>query len=99
MFMRSTCCCPTGLPGSVKGHLQLFRHFAKFRIMDLVFDALAHPTRRRILEMLQGGGMTAGELADAFPVSKPTMSGHFAKLRAAGLIQGENQGGTIIYTL
>ncbi|HEV7777836.1 MAG TPA: metalloregulator ArsR/SmtB family transcription factor [Luteibacter sp.] len=67
--------------------------------MDLVFDALAHPTRRRILEMLQGGGMTAGELADAFPVSKPTMSGHFAKLRAAGLIQGENQGGTIIYTL
>ncbi|HEY0314688.1 MAG TPA: metalloregulator ArsR/SmtB family transcription factor [Sphingomonas sp.] len=67
--------------------------------MDRVFDALAHPTRRRILEMLKGGGMTAGALADAFTVSKPTMSGHFAKLRDAGLIQGENRGGTIIYTL
>jgi DNA-binding transcriptional ArsR family regulator len=67
--------------------------------MDQVFDALAHPIRRRVLEMLKGGGMTAGALADAFPVSKPTMSAHFAKLKAAGLIQGENRGGTIIYSL
>ena len=67
--------------------------------MDSVFDALAHPTRRRILELLKGGGMSAGALADAFTVSKPTMSGHFAKLKAAGLIQGESQGTTTIYTL
>ncbi|RZM10620.1 MAG: ArsR family transcriptional regulator, partial [Sphingomonas sp.] len=33
--------------------------------MDSVFDALAHPTRRRILELLKGGAMTAGALADA----------------------------------
>lgn len=67
--------------------------------MDLVFDALAHPTRRRILELLKRGGMTAGELAEEFAVSKPTMSGHFARLRAAGLIQGEQRGNTTVYTL
>lgn len=67
--------------------------------MDKVFDALAHPTRRRILELLRRGGMTAGDLAQAFDVSKPTMSGHFAKLREAGLIQGESRGTSTLYTL
>jgi DNA-binding transcriptional ArsR family regulator len=67
--------------------------------MSIVFDALSHPIRRQVLELLKRGGMTAGELADNFPVSKPTMSGHFAKLKAAGLIRGENSGGTIVYTL
>ena len=67
--------------------------------MNEVFDALAHPIRREVLQMLKRGGMTAGALADAFPVSKPTMSAHFAKLKLAGLIQGESRGGSIIYTL
>lgn len=67
--------------------------------MNEVFDALAHPIRRQILEMLKDGGKTAGALADAFPVSKPTMSAHFAKLKSAGLIQGESRRGSIIYTL
>jgi ArsR family transcriptional regulator len=67
--------------------------------MNAVFDALSHPIRREVLQLLKGGGMSAGELASHFPVSKPTMSGHFAKLKAAGLIRGENKGGTIIYTL
>jgi len=67
--------------------------------MDPVFEALAHPTRRRILEMLRGGGLSAGAIADAFDVSRPTMSAHFAKLKAAGLIQAEQQGTTITYTL
>jgi DNA-binding transcriptional ArsR family regulator len=67
--------------------------------MNAVFDALSHPIRREVLEHLKRGGMTAGELADKFPVSKPTMSGHFAKLKGAGLIRGENRGGHIVYTL
>ena len=67
--------------------------------MNAVLDALAHPIRRQVLEMLKEGGKSAGALADAFPVSKPTMSAHFAKLKSAGLIQGENRGGSIIYTL
>jgi DNA-binding transcriptional ArsR family regulator len=67
--------------------------------MNSVFEALAHPTRRAILEMLKGGSKTAGELADAFQVSKPTMSGHFAKLKEAGLIQADQRGTTILYSL
>jgi DNA-binding transcriptional ArsR family regulator len=67
--------------------------------MDSVFDALSHPIRREILEMLKRGSRSAGELAEAFPVSKPTMSAHFAKLKAAGLIQGEQRGASVIYSL
>jgi DNA-binding transcriptional ArsR family regulator len=67
--------------------------------MNLVFEALAHPTRRAILELLKSGSKTAGELADAFQVSKPTMSGHFAKLREAGLIQADQKGTTIFYSI
>jgi DNA-binding transcriptional ArsR family regulator len=67
--------------------------------MNIVFEALAHPTRRAILEMLKGGSRTAGELADAFQVSKPTMSGHFAKLKEAGLIHADQQGTSIFYSI
>lgn len=67
--------------------------------MNRVFEALAHPTRRAILELLKGGSRTAGELAEAFEVSKPTMSGHFAKLREAGLIQADQRGTTILYSI
>lgn len=43
--------------------------------------------------------MTAGELAEHFSVSKPTMSGHFAVLREAGLVDAEKNGRTITYRL
>ena len=43
--------------------------------------------------------MTAGELAEQFDVTKPTMSAHFAVLREAGLIESEKQGRTILYRL
>lgn len=67
--------------------------------MTDVFQALAHPVRRAVLVKLRGGPMTAGELADAFPVSKPTMSRHFATLKDAGLIVDERVGTTIRYRL
>ena len=67
--------------------------------MNIVFEALAHPTRRAILEMLKSGSKSAGEIADAFHVSKPTMSGHFAKLKEAGLIQADQKGTTIYYSI
>ena len=67
--------------------------------MNIVFEALAHPTRRAILELLKTGSKTAGELAEEFAVSKPTMSGHFAKLKEAGLIHGDQQGATIYYSI
>lgn len=67
--------------------------------MSTVFKALADPTRRRVLYLLRQGPLSAGELADHFPVSKPTMSAHFAVLREAGLIQGDKQGKAVIYRL
>ena len=67
--------------------------------MSKVFDALSHPIRREVLELLKGGEMSAGALAEHFPVSKPTMSGHFAKLKEAGLIHGENRAGSVIYSI
>jgi len=67
--------------------------------MSDVFTALAHPARRRILELLKTGPKSAGEIADAFHLSKPTLSGHFTKLKAADLIRAEKSGTTIYYTL
>jgi DNA-binding transcriptional ArsR family regulator len=49
--------------------------------------------------LLKSGSKTAGELAEAFDVSKPTMSGHFAKLKEAGLIHADQKGTTIFYSL
>ncbi len=67
--------------------------------MTSIFKALSDPTRRQVLHMLRAGPMTAGALADAFDVSKPTMSGHFNVLKDAGLIQAERDGTTIRYRL
>jgi ArsR family transcriptional regulator len=64
-----------------------------------VFEALAHPTRRRILELLRDRDMSAGEIAEHFDVSKPTLSGHFDKLRRADLVLAEREGTSIIYSL
>ena len=67
--------------------------------MSSVFKALADPTRRQVLQLLRQGPKSAGELADHFPVSKPTMSAHFAVLREAGLVDSSKQGKAIIYRL
>jgi DNA-binding transcriptional ArsR family regulator len=67
--------------------------------MSGVFRALADPTRRRVLALLRERPMSAGELADQFDVSKPTMSAHFAVLREAGLIDASKQGKSILYSL
>ena len=67
--------------------------------MNGVFKALSDPTRREVLQLLRDGPKTAGELADNFPVSKATMSAHFATLREACLIVPEKQGTTITYHL
>lgn len=67
--------------------------------MSDVFRALAHPVRRQILEMLKTGPKSAGEIGNAVHVSKPTLSGHFAKLKDADLVNAEKSGTTIYYTL
>jgi len=67
--------------------------------MNRVFKALADPTRRRVLQLLRDRPLTAGELADQFTVSKPTMSAHFAVLQEADLVEAEKNGRTIVYRL
>ncbi len=67
--------------------------------MNRVFKALSDPTRRRVLQLLRERPMTAGELADEFDLSKPTMSAHFGVLREANLIDADKQGTTITYRL
>lgn len=67
--------------------------------MNAVFKALADPTRRKVLELLRQRPMTAGELSDHFPVSRPTMSAHFSVLREADLIEALKIGTTITYQL
>jgi DNA-binding transcriptional ArsR family regulator len=68
-------------------------------MMSEVYKALADPTRRRILELLREREMSAGEIAENFRLAKPTLSGHFAVLREAGLVSPEKTGTTIIYRL
>ena len=67
--------------------------------MSKVFKALSDPSRRRVLQILRKRPMTAGELAEHFPVSKPTMSAHFTVLREADLVEAERRGKTILYRL
>tara|TARA_R110002124_G_scaffold118016_2_gene275230 strand:+ start:157 stop:465 length:309 start_codon:yes stop_codon:yes gene_type:complete len=67
--------------------------------MNTVFKALADPTRRRVLELLRRRPMTAGELADEFSFAKPTMSAHFAVLKAADLVESQKDGKQVIYRL
>jgi ArsR family transcriptional regulator, arsenate/arsenite/antimonite-responsive transcriptional repressor len=67
--------------------------------MDKLFKALNDPTRRKILERLRVKEMTAGEIADGFAFSKPTISHHLDLLKQAGLILPEKNGQFIIYSL
>ena len=67
--------------------------------MNTIFKALSDPTRRRVLQLLQAGPMSAGELGDHFDVTKSTMSAHFAVLREADLVHVEKAGKSVIYHL
>ena len=67
--------------------------------MNEVFKALSDPTRREILRVLRRSDHTAGELADLFPISKSTLSGHFNVLKAADLIAQDKRGTTVTYRL
>jgi ArsR family transcriptional regulator len=67
--------------------------------MDKLFRALNDSTRRKILERLRIKPMTAGEIAEGFAFSKPTISHHLDLLKQADLILPERNGQFIIYSL
>lgn len=63
------------------------------------FKALSDPTRREILGLLKAREMTAGEIAERFDMTKPTLSHHFSILKDAGLIDSRKEAQTIWYSL
>lgn len=63
------------------------------------WHALADPTRRKILKMLRRQNLNAGEIADAFDISKPSISHHLNLLKQAGLVTAEKKGQYTIYSL
>lgn len=67
--------------------------------MNTVFKALSHPVRRRIIEMLRSGPLASGDIASAFDMSWPTITGHLNALKDAGLVSPERSGQTIRYRL
>ncbi len=64
-----------------------------------VFHALSSAPRRKILAYLSASGLTAGEIADRFSMSKPAVSQHLSVLETAGLIRREKQGQFVHYSL
>lgn len=67
--------------------------------MNDAFKALADPTRRQILKLLQEKDMSAGEIAQYFNMTKPSISHHLNVLKNSGLVLDERQGQNIIYSL
>jgi ArsR family transcriptional regulator, arsenate/arsenite/antimonite-responsive transcriptional repressor len=67
--------------------------------MNILFKALNDPTRREILELLKNGDMTAGDIADQFDMTKPSISHHLDLLKQADLILALKKGQFIHYSL
>jgi len=67
--------------------------------MNIIFKALNDPTRRAILELLQQKDMTAGEIADKFQISFPSISHHLDLLKQAKLVVSEKEGQYVYYSL
>jgi ArsR family transcriptional regulator, arsenate/arsenite/antimonite-responsive transcriptional repressor len=66
---------------------------------DSIFKALADPTRREILEMLQKKDSMPGEIIKHFSMKKPSLSHHLDILKQAGLVTAERKGQNLIYSL
>lgn len=67
--------------------------------MNNAFKALSDPTRRKILQLLKEKDMSAGDIADRFNISKPSISHHLNLLKNADLVITERRGQHIIYSL
>ncbi|MFY0696657.1 MAG: winged helix-turn-helix transcriptional regulator [Balneola sp.] len=67
--------------------------------MNKLFKALNDSTRRQILDLLKEKDLSAGEIAEAFEISKPSISHHLDLLKNAGLVSSERDGQFIVYSL
>jgi DNA-binding transcriptional ArsR family regulator len=69
------------------------------KIAEATFQALADPTRRAVLDLLRRGSQPAGQIASAFPVSRPAISKHLRLLRRAHLVREHREGRHRVYQL
>ena len=67
--------------------------------MNRVFKALNDPIRREILELLKEKDMNAGEIADHFEITKPSISHHLDLLRQADLVVSIKEGQYVTYSI
>ncbi len=67
--------------------------------MNQVFKALSDPTRRQILIMLNDGEMSAGDIAEKFSISAPSISHHLSALKTADLVRVRRAGQQLFYSL
>ena len=67
--------------------------------MDTALGALADPIRRRVLELLADGDLSAGEIASSFEVSRPAVSRHLRVLRNAGLVRARRDSRRRVYAV
>jgi len=67
--------------------------------LNILFKALNDSTRREILELLKNKDMNAGEIADQFNMTKPSISHHLDLLKQAGLVNAIKEGQFVIYSL
>ena len=75
------------------------RHRSVTYSREAAFNALADPTRRAVLDLLRAGTRPAGEIARAFPVSRPAISKHLRILRRAHLVEERREGRHRLYHL
>src|SRR3981081_1778299 len=68
-------------------------------LAEATFQALADPTRRAVLDLLRRGSQPAGQIARAFPVSRPAISKHLRLLRRAHLVRERREGRNRVYQL
>ena len=73
--------------------------YSTARRQEATFQALADPTRRAVLDLLRRGAQPAGQIASAFPVSRPAISKHLRLLRRAHLVREHREGRNRIYQL
>jgi len=75
------------------------RHQSVTYSPEAAFQALADPTRRAVLDLLRKGSRPAGQIASAFPVSRPAISKHLRLLRRAHLVDERREGRNRVYQL
>jgi DNA-binding transcriptional ArsR family regulator len=73
--------------------------YSPARRTEATFQALSDPTRRAVLDLLRRGSQPAGQIAQAFPVSRPAISKHLRLLRRAHLVREHREGRNRVYEL